>query len=326
MLPVTRLGGLEVGRLGLGCMGMTGFYGPTDDDESTRTIHAALDAGVTLFDTADRYGLGRCEELVGRALKGRDGAVVATKFGIVPGKEPGTRALDGSPAYVQAACEASLRRLGRSCIDLYFLHRADPNTPIEETVGAMARLVEQGKIRHIGLCEVSASTLRRARATAPIAAVQSELSLWHREPERTLLPLCRELGVGFVSYYSLGIGMLTGRFSEPSSFVQGDYRPSTPRFQGENFAKNVVLVEGLSRIAARLGATPAQLALAWLLDRAPFVVPLFGTKRRAHLAENLGAASLRLDEAARAELDALFTEGAGSGDRYPPDGMRWLNG
>lgn len=304
-------------------MGMTGFYGQPDDDESIRTIHAALDAGVTLFDTADRYGLGRNEELLGRALGQRD-AQVATKFGIVPGDKPGERKLDGSAGYVARACEASLTRLGRSTIDLYLVHRVDRNVPIEETVGAMSRLIEAGKVRAIGLCEVGAPTLRRAHATWPIAAVQSEYSLWCREPEAEVLPACRELGVGFVAYWALGMGMLTGRVSRLDGLGANDLRQSAPRFQAEHLERNRQLVAGLEAIAARAGCTPAQLSLAWLLAREPFVVPLVGTKRTTHLAENLGAARVVADGVLYEELTRLFQPGAGSGDRYPPDGMAWV--
>ena len=244
---------------------------PADDAESTRTIHAALDAGVTLFDTADRYGLGKNEELLGRALESRE-ATVATKFGIVPGDKPGERKLDGSPAYVERACEASLRRLGRSSIELFLLHRVDRGVPIEETVGAMGRLVEAGKVRQIGLCEVGAETLRRAQRTFPIATVQSEYSLWCREPEAEVLATCRELGVGFVAYWALGMGMLTGRVSRLDALGAQDLRVSMPRFQAEHLERNRELVAGLERIAAHAGCTPAQLSLAWLLARASFVV------------------------------------------------------
>jgi aryl-alcohol dehydrogenase-like predicted oxidoreductase len=306
-------------------MGMTGFYGPTDDAESARTLRYALDAGITLFDTADRYGLGRNEELVGRALAGT-AARIATKFGIVQGRTPGERLLDGSPAYVRRACEASLGRLGRSTIDLYLLHRVDKKVPIEETVGAMGQLVAEGKVRYIGLCEVSAASLRRAHATFPISAVQSEYSLWCREPEVEVLGACRELGIGFMAYWALGIGMLTARFTSPDDFVPGDFRPSTPRFQPAHFARNLELVTKLGAVASRAGCTPAQLALAWLLARAPNVVPLIGTKKVPHLEENLRAASVSLDGSVLAELEQVFPSGAGSGDRYPPDGMAWLNG
>lgn len=306
-------------------MGMTGFYGPTDDAESSRTLRGALDAGITLFDTADRYGLGRNEELLGRALAGTS-ACIATKFGIVQGEKPGERLLDGSPAYVKRACEASLLRLGRSSIDLYFLHRVDKKVPIEETVGAMGQLVLEGKVRYLGLCEVSAASLRRAHATFPISAVQSEYSLWCREPEREVLETCRALGVGFMAYWALGIGLLTARFTSPEDFAPGDFRPSTPRFQAEHFDRNVQLVLQLRSIASRAGCTPAQLSLAWLLARAPFVVPLVGTKKLAHLAENLGAVSVSLDRSVLDELELVFPNGAGSGDRYPPEGMGWLNG
>ncbi len=307
-------------------MGMSGFYGPVDDEESTRTIHMALERGITLFDTADRYGLGKNEELVGRALAGRTDACVATKFGIVPGREPGTRDLDGSPEYVAAACEASLKRLGRDVIDLYYVHRIDPKVPIEETVGALGRLVQQGKVRFIGLSECSASTLRRAHATFPIAAVQSEYSLWCRDPEREVLPTCRELGVGFVAYGALGLGFFSGAFTKETDFFERDYRPGTPRFQGANFESNLELLRRYMAIAEGLGVAPSQLALAWVLAQGDSIVPLSGTKRRKHLSQNVEAGEITLRNEVQTQLSALFPMGAAKGDRYTPDGMRWLNG
>jgi aryl-alcohol dehydrogenase-like predicted oxidoreductase len=318
------LGRLASSAVGLGCMGMSGFYGPFDDDESTRTIHAAVDLGVTMFDTADRYGLGKNEELLGRALRGHGGVTVATKFGIVPGKEPGTRDLDGSPAYVAKACDASLARLGRETIDLYYLHRVDPKVPIEETIGAMARLVEAGKVRHLGLSEASAATVRRAQAVHPIAAVQSEYSLFCREAERDVLPQCRALGVGFVAYAPLGLGFLSGRFTSDADFFERDYRPGTPRFQGDNFKKNLKLLERFTGFARELSLAPVQLALAWLVAQG--VVALAGTKKRAHLEQNVGAAAITLRDADLQRLNALFPLGVAAGDRYTPDGMKWLNG
>jgi aryl-alcohol dehydrogenase-like predicted oxidoreductase len=325
MLGERSLGPLRTSSIGLGCMGMSGFYGPPDPEEAARTIEAAVDGGVTLFDTADRYGLGKNEELVGKALQGRD-ALVATKFGIVPGSERGTRDLDGSPAYVRRACEASLVRLGRSTIDLLYLHRVDSKVPVEDTVGAMGRLVEEGKVRFLGLSEVSDATLRRAHATWPIAAVQSEYSLWCREAERAVLPTCKELGVGFVAYGALGLGMFSGGFMAPSQFFPNDYRPTTPRFQGENFVANLRLVRSVVALASEVGCTPAQLALAWILIRQPAMVPLVGTKRRAHLAENLVADTLAVPPRILDLLDQLFPVGVAAGDRYGVDGMRWLNG
>ena len=325
MLPKRKVGELSVTCLGLGCMGMTGFYGPTDDAEAVKTIHAAWDGGVELFDTADRYGLGRNEELVGRALSKR-AALIATKFGIRQGAQPGQRILDGSPTYVRKACEASLARLGRSTIDLYFYHRVDPSVPIEETVGAMARLVEEGKVRFLGLCEVRGETLRRAQRVWPVGAVQSEYSLWCREPEIDVLATCRELGVGFVAYWALGMGMLTGRFGRREELLTGDLRLSAPRFEDGHFVRNLELVRELEKLALETHATPAQLALAWLLAREPFVVPLIGTKRVKHLEENLGAASLVLDAATIAALERIFFVGAGAGDRYDSAGMAWLRG
>ncbi len=310
-------------------MGMSGFYGTPDDAESVETIRMALDRGLTLFDTADRYGLGRNEELVGRALRehpaGKD-AVVATKFGIVPGRKRGTRDLDGSAAYVREACEASLRRLGREAIDLYYLHRVDPKIPIEETVGAMGRLVTEGKVRFLGLCEASVTTLHRAVSCHPIAALQTEYSLFFRGVEGGVLDACKALGIGFVAYAPLGLGFLAGSLRGAADFAEGDYRPSTPRFQGDNLERNFGLLASLDAAAKSLSCAPAQLALAWLLRQHDFIVPIPGTKRRTHLEENLAALDLPVGDTLARALADHFHPAAAAGDRYSPEGMRWLNG
>jgi aryl-alcohol dehydrogenase-like predicted oxidoreductase len=306
---------------------MSEFYGPRDEAESIATIHAALDAGVNFLDTADVYGPYTNEELVGRAIRGRrDEAVVATKFGMVRTADPAYRGVSGRPDYVRSACEASLKRLGVETIDLYYQHRVDPATPIEETVGAMAELVRGGKIRHIGLSEASARTLRRAAAVHPIAALQSEYSLWTREQEDEVLPTCRELGIGFVAYGAIGRGMLSGRIKRFEDLAEDDWRRQSPRFQGENFARNVELVGKIGEIAAEKKCSPSQLALAWVLSRGDDVVPLFGTKRRSYLAENLQAFDIALGEDDLRRIEAVAPKGAAAGDRYPPSTMRLVNG
>jgi len=324
-MDVRSLGtrGPTVSELGLGCMGMSEFYGVRDDDESIQTIHAALDAGVDLLDTADMYGPHTNEELVGRAIADRRGRVVlATKFGILRDpSDPAKRGVCGRPEYVRASCEGSLKRLGVETIDLYTLHRVDPATPIEDTVGAMAGLVAEGKIRWIGLSEASAATLRRAARVHPIAALQSEYSLFSRDVEAEVLPACRELGIGFVAYAPLGRGFLTGKYRSPADFPAGDYRRTAPRFTGENFAKNLALVAKVADLARRKKGTPAQVALAWVLSRGTDVVPIFGTKSRDRLQENLDAADVVLTKADRAELEAAFPPGAISGARYPAAAM-----
>jgi aryl-alcohol dehydrogenase-like predicted oxidoreductase len=310
--------GLRVSALGLGCMGMSEFYGPRDDDESIATIHAALDAGVTLIDTADVYGPFTNEGLVGRALRGRrEQVVLATKFGFVRDpNNPTVRGVNGRPAYVRAACEGSLKRLGVDVIDLYYQHRVDPAVPIEETVGAMAELVREGKVRHLGLSEAGAQTLRRAAAVHPIAALQSEYSLWSRDVEDEVLPACRELGIGFVAYSPLGRGFLTGQIKRFEDLAADDYRRQSPRFQGDNFGKNLALVARVGHLAAEKRCTSAQLALAWVLAQGEDVVPIFGTKRRRYLSDNLAALGVSLSAADLARLEEIAPKGAAAGERY----------
>jgi len=317
---------LTVSALGLGCMGMSEFYGPTDDAQSLATLERALELGVTFLDTADMYGSGHNEELLGRFLKGRrEKVVLATKFGIVrvPGRYE--RTIDTSPAYVRPACEASLKRLGVEAIDLYYAHRLNPDVPVEDTVGAMAELVRAGKVRALGLSEVSARTLRRAHAVHPIAAVQSEYWLWTREIEAEVLPACRDLGVSFVAYSPLGRGFLTGSIGKDADLAANDFRRISPRFQGDNLERNLRIVDVVKTLAAARGATPGQVALAWLLHQGKDIVPIPGTKRIKYLEENVAAAPLTLSTDELARLDQALPPGAAAGDRYPPAGMKGLN-
>ena len=318
--------GLEVSELGLGCMGMSEFYGSGDEQEAIATINHALDLGVNFLDTADMYGPFTNEKLVGRAIKDRrDRVILATKFGNVRSAEGGWLGINGKPEYVRQSCDESLQRLGVDVIDLYYQHRVDVTVPIEETVGAMAELVQQGKVRYLGLSEAAPATIRRAQAIHPISALQTEYSLWSRDPEDEILPTLRELGIGFVPYSPLGRGFLTGAIASPDDFAPDDFRRISPRFQGENFAKNLELVEQVKAIATEKGITAGQLALAWLLAQGDDIVPIPGTKRRKYLEENIGAATVTLTAEDIHRINAVAPQGIAAGDRYPAQNMSALN-
>jgi aryl-alcohol dehydrogenase-like predicted oxidoreductase len=325
-MQTRQIGPLRVPAIGLGCMGMTPVYGEPDQDECIATLHRAIDLGVTFIDTADVYGAGKNEELVGRAIKGRrDEVVLATKFGNMRGEDGSFLGVNGRPEYVRQACDASLRRLGVDTIDLYYQHRVDPNTPIEETVGEMARLVEAGKVRHLGLSEAAVETIRRAHAVHPIAALQTEYSLWSRDPEDGILDVCRELGIGFVAYSPLGRGFLTGQIKSFDDLAPDDYRRNSPRLQGANFQKNLELVGRIEQIAAEKGCSPAQLALAWVLAQGEEIVPIPGTKRRKYLEENVAALEVEITPEDLRRIDEVAPKGAAAGTRYPEAGMAAVN-
>jgi hypothetical protein len=316
-METRQLGALTVSELGLGCMGMSDFYGPRDDTQSIEVINRAIDSGVTLFDTADMYGMGANEQLLGQALGARrDEVIVATKFGNVRAADGALLGVDGRPEYVRSACDASLQRLGMDHIDLYYQHRVDANTPIEDTIGAMAELVAAGKVRYLGMSEAAPATIRRAHAVHPITALQTEYSLWSREPEGELLDTVRELGIGFVAYSPLGRGFLTGNYTDPSALADDDWRRSHPRFTGDNLEANKAIAETVREISTEVGCTSAQLAIAWVLAQGDDIVPIPGTKRAKYLDENLAAADIVLSDETLTRLDEAFPLGVTQGDRY----------